>query len=106
VPERDIGRYARARAFPIIPCRLCGSQPNLQRKAIARMLTEWDRQSPGRVDAIFTAICNVGVSHLADPAAFDFAGLRVDEASDPAAGRPEPAVRPLRAGARQSGLPS
>ena len=106
VPERDIERYARARAFPIIPCRLCGSQPNLQRKAIGRMLAEWDRQSPGRVDAIFTAICNVSVSHLADPSAFDFAGLRVDEAADLTAGRAEPAVRPLRAGTRQSFVPS
>jgi len=75
VPEREIERYARARAFPIIPCTLCGSQPNLQRVAIAKMLADWDRASPGRVDSIFTAICNVQTSHLADPAAFDFAGL-------------------------------
>jgi len=75
VPEREIERYARARGFPIIPCTLCGSQPNLQRQAIARMLAEWDRESPGRVDSIFTAICNVEASHLADPAAFDFRAL-------------------------------
>jgi tRNA 2-thiocytidine biosynthesis protein TtcA len=75
VPERDIARYARARAFPIIPCTLCGSQPNLQREAIARMLAEWERASPGRVDSIFSAICNVDASHLADARAFDFAGL-------------------------------
>ncbi len=75
VPEREIARYARARQFPIIPCTLCGSQPNLQREAIARMLAEWDRQSPGRVDSIFTALCNVETAHLADPAAFDFAAL-------------------------------
>jgi tRNA 2-thiocytidine biosynthesis protein TtcA len=75
VPERDIARYARARNFPIIPCTLCGSQPNLQRAAIGRMLEEWDRASPGRVDSIFSALCNVEPSHLADPAAFDFAGL-------------------------------
>ncbi len=75
VPERDIARYARARAFPIIPCTLCGSQPNLQREAIARMLADWERESPGRIDSIFTALCNVEPSHLADPAAFDFAGL-------------------------------
>jgi tRNA 2-thiocytidine biosynthesis protein TtcA len=78
VPEREIERYARARGFPIIPCRLCGSQPNLQREAIARMLDGWEREQPGRVDSIFTAICNVVPSHLADPAAFDFASLRVD----------------------------
>src|SRR5918995_1868654 len=75
VPESDIARYARARNFPIIPCTLCGSQPNLQREAIARMLADWDRASPGRVDSIFTALCNVEASHLADPSAFDFAAL-------------------------------
>ncbi len=75
VPEREIARYARARGFPIIPCTLCGSQPNLQREAIARMLADWDRESPGRVDSIFTALCNVEPSHLADPGAFDFAAL-------------------------------
>jgi tRNA 2-thiocytidine biosynthesis protein TtcA len=75
VPERDIARYARARRFPIIPCTLCGSQPNLQREAIARMLAEWERASPGRVDSIFSALRNVEPSHLADPATFDFAGL-------------------------------
>jgi tRNA 2-thiocytidine biosynthesis protein TtcA len=75
VPERDIARYARARGFPIIPCTLCGSQPNLQRVAIRRMLADWERDHPGRVDSIFTAVCNVDPSHLADPRAFDFAGL-------------------------------
>ncbi len=75
VPEREIARYARAREFPIIPCSLCGSQPNLQREAVARMLADWERASPGRVESIFSAICNVETSHLADPGAFDFAGL-------------------------------
>jgi tRNA 2-thiocytidine biosynthesis protein TtcA len=75
VPERDIERYARARNFPIIPCTLCGSQPNLQREVIGRMLKEWERQYPGRIDSIFTALCNVSASHLADPRAFDFQGL-------------------------------
>ncbi len=78
VTERDIERYARARAFPIIPCRLCGSQPNLQREAVARMLRDWEREHPGRVESIFSAICKVEASHLADPAAFDFAGLERD----------------------------
>lgn len=81
VPEREIERYARARQFPIIPCTLCGSQPNLQREAIARMLAAWDRESPGRVDSIFSALCNVEPAHLADPVAFDFAAL---ERSPPA----------------------
>jgi tRNA 2-thiocytidine biosynthesis protein TtcA len=83
VPEREIARYARARRFPVIPCTLCGSQPNLQREAVARMLEAWERASPGRVDSIFTALCNVEPSHLADPSAFDFAGL---ERSPPAGG--------------------
>jgi len=75
VPEREIARYARARGYPIIPCTLCGSQPNLQREAIARMLEDWERANPGRVESIFNALCNVEPSHLADPDAFDFAGL-------------------------------
>ena len=84
VPEREIVRYARARAFPIIPCTLCGSQPNLQRKAIARMLAAWEKESPGRIDSIFHGICNVSVSQLADPGAFDFASLaRTKLADDP-----------------------
>jgi len=75
VPERDIARYARAREFPIIPCTLCGSQPNLQRAAVARMLAEWERATPGRIESIFNAMRHVETSHLADPAAFDFAAL-------------------------------
>jgi tRNA 2-thiocytidine biosynthesis protein TtcA len=83
VAERDIERYARARDFPLIPCTLCASQPNLQREWVARMLAAWEREHPGRVEAIFTAICNVSVSHLADPASFDFAALEVTEAPGP-----------------------
>jgi tRNA 2-thiocytidine biosynthesis protein TtcA len=75
VPEREIERYARARRFPIIPCRLCGSQDNLQRVAVKRMLAEWEREFPGRTETIFSALRNVSVSQLADPSAFDFAGL-------------------------------
>jgi tRNA 2-thiocytidine biosynthesis protein TtcA len=75
VPEREIDRYARAREFPIIPCKLCGSQDNLQRVAVKRMLAEWERDFPGRTETIFSAMRNVATSHLADPAAFDFAGL-------------------------------
>jgi len=75
VPEREIERYARAREFPIIPCRLCGSQDNLQRVAVKRMLMEWEREFPGRTETIFSAMRNVAPSHLADPAAFDFTGL-------------------------------
>ena len=75
VPEREIDRYARARQFPIIPCKLCGSQENLQRVQVKQMIAEWERQFPGRTETIFSALRNVSLSHLADPAAFDFAGL-------------------------------
>jgi tRNA 2-thiocytidine biosynthesis protein TtcA len=75
VPEREIDRYARARQFPIIPCKLCGSQENLQRVQVKKMLAEWEREFPGRTETIFSALRNVSPSHLADPATFDFAGL-------------------------------
>jgi tRNA 2-thiocytidine biosynthesis protein TtcA len=75
VPERDIARYARAREFPIIPCTLCGSQSNLQREVIGRMLTSWEREFPGRIESIFAALRDVQPSQLADPNLFDFLGL-------------------------------
>jgi tRNA 2-thiocytidine biosynthesis protein TtcA len=86
VPEREIDRYARARQFPIIPCRLCGSQENLQRVQVKKMLAEWEREFPGRTETIFSAMRNVSTSHLADPAAFDFAGLDALRAAAGAAG--------------------
>ncbi len=55
VPEREIDRYARARRFPIIPCKLCGSQENLQRVQVKKMLAEWEREHPGRTETIFSA---------------------------------------------------
>jgi tRNA 2-thiocytidine biosynthesis protein TtcA len=84
IAERDIARYARARAFPIIPCDLCGSQPNLQRAAIKRMLAAWEREQPGRSESILSALRHVEAAHLADTRLFDFAGLR----GQPAAGAP------------------
>jgi tRNA 2-thiocytidine biosynthesis protein TtcA len=75
VAERDVARYARAREFPIIPCRLCGSQETLQRKAVKRMLAEWEREYPGRTEAIFSSLRNVVPSHLADTSLHDFAAL-------------------------------
>jgi tRNA 2-thiocytidine biosynthesis protein TtcA len=75
VPERLIARYATARAFPIIPCTLCGSQPNMQRVAVKNMLLKWEQEFPGRIEAIFSSICNVSGSQLADPKLFDFIGL-------------------------------
>ncbi len=73
--ESDIARLAAAREYPIIPCNLCGSQPNLQRQAIKQMLAEWERSSPGRTRTIFRSLMNVAPSQLCDPALFDFAGL-------------------------------
>ncbi|MFO7304176.1 MAG: tRNA 2-thiocytidine(32) synthetase TtcA [Gammaproteobacteria bacterium] len=78
VSEQDIARYARARAFPLIPCSLCGSQENLQRAEIKKMLREWERAYPGRTEAIFSSICNVVPSHLADGKVYDFRSLSAD----------------------------
>ncbi len=75
VAEGDIARYARGRAFPLIPCRLCGSQPNMQRVAVKKMLAEWERGFPGRIESIASALRSVEVGHLGDPRHFDFAGL-------------------------------
>jgi tRNA 2-thiocytidine biosynthesis protein TtcA len=75
VAEADIERYARAREFPLIPCTLCGSQENMQRAEIKKMLHEWEQKYPGRTEAIFSSVRNVVPSHLADTAAFDFASL-------------------------------
>ena len=77
--ESDIAEYARERAFPIIPCNLCGSQENLQRKAIGRMLQEWEAQHPGRCETIFRALGHVVPSQLADRNLFDFAALGARE---------------------------
>ena len=76
VSERDIARYATAHEFPIIPCNLCGSQQNLQRTAVKKMLAEWERDYPGRVESLLTALRNVEPAHLADTSLFDFAGLQ------------------------------
>ena len=85
IAERDIARYARGMRFPLIPCRLCGSQPNLQRTAIKRMLSAWEREHPGRVQSIFSALQHVEPGTLADPRRFDFAGLRALAGEPPAA---------------------
>ena len=64
VPEKDLIRWAEARQFPIIPCTLCGSQENLQRKQVGNLLRDWDRQFPGRLENMLTALQNVVPSHL------------------------------------------
>ena len=73
--EADIEAYAAARRFPIIPCKLCGSQENLQRQTIKTMLRAWEKQAPGRLDTIFASLRNVTPSHLADTRLFDFINL-------------------------------
>ena len=88
--EKDIERYANACAFPLIPCELCGSQDNLQRKAIKSMLRAWDGQFPGRLETIFSAVQNVAPSQLGDRALFDFEGMRTQGLSaDMSLERPE-----------------
>ncbi len=83
VRERDLARYAEACAFPIIPCTLCGSQENLQRRQVAEMLREWEKRHPGRVESIFNAMANVVPTHLLDRRLQDFSAVR-------ATLRPEP----------------
>ena len=77
--ESDLIALAELKQFPIIPCNLCGSQTGLQRNAVKDMLKQWERQFPGRIDAIFGAIKNVAPSQLADTELFDFAGLTQGE---------------------------
>jgi tRNA 2-thiocytidine biosynthesis protein TtcA len=76
--ERDIERFAEHRAYPIIPCNLCGSQDNLQRQVVKEMLRSWDRETPGRVENIARSLRHVVPSHLGDRDLFDFVSLRTD----------------------------
>ncbi|MDR6177637.1 MULTISPECIES: tRNA 2-thiocytidine(32) synthetase TtcA [unclassified Pseudomonas] len=81
--EKDIEAYAVLREFPIIPCNLCGSQENLQRKVVKEMLLEWERKTPGRTEIMFRALQNVVPSQLADRELFDFASLKIDDSATP-----------------------
>lgn len=81
--ETDIERFAVFKAFPIIPCNLCGSQENLQRQAIKQMLRDWDKQFPGRSENIFASLSRVSPSQLADRDLYDFESLELDR-SEPA----------------------
>lgn len=74
--EKDIIKFAEAKQFPIIPCNLCGSQPNLQRRLVGDMLRDWDKCYPGRLETMFTAMQNIVPSHLADVSLFDFKSIR------------------------------
>ncbi len=82
-PEKDLAAWAQHRGFPIIPCNLCGSQPNLQRAQINEMLRDWDKRHPGRIETMFRALADVVPSHLMDAKLYDFAGLKPS-------GHPEP----------------
>ena len=75
VREDDIAQYAEAKAFPIIPCNLCGSQENLQRKQVKKMMDAWERESPGRIETIARALGDIRPSQLSDPKLFDFLAL-------------------------------
>ena len=77
VREDDIAQYAEAKAFPIIPCNLCGSQENLQRKQVKKMMDAWERESPGRIETIARALGDIRPSQLSDPKLFDFLALGV-----------------------------
>ncbi|WP_244516150.1 tRNA 2-thiocytidine(32) synthetase TtcA [Halomonas daqiaonensis] len=78
--EADIAEFARLMDFPIIPCNLCGSQPNLQRQVVKEMLAEWEKSHPGRLESMFKAVTKVAPSQLADRELFDFAGLEEKQA--------------------------
>ena len=90
--EADIAAHAKAMAFPIIPCDLCGSQDNLQRKQVQKMMAAWEDETPGRLDQIARALARVEPSQLADPKLFDFLGL----------GARHEAVLPVQVGTRAS----
>jgi tRNA 2-thiocytidine biosynthesis protein TtcA len=73
--EEEIAKFAELKQFPIIPCNLCGTQENMQRQAIKKMLNDWGRQYPGRLDVLFRSITNVAPSHLLDTGLYDFHSL-------------------------------
>jgi len=82
VAEKDLSAWAAHRGFPIIPCSLCGSQENLQRQEIKRMVHAWERQYPGRTETMFTALQNVVPSHLMDATRYDFKGIKITGVAD------------------------
>jgi tRNA 2-thiocytidine biosynthesis protein TtcA len=81
--EADLEEWARVREFPIIPCNLCGSQPNLQRQVVKQMLNDWEKRFPGRIETLFRSLANVVPSHLMDARLFDFAHLAASGEPDP-----------------------
>jgi tRNA 2-thiocytidine biosynthesis protein TtcA len=81
--EADLAAWADARQFPIIPCNLCGSQPNLQRTQVKQMLKEWQKRYPGRIETLFRSLANIVPSHLMDTQLHDFRNLSATGAPDP-----------------------
>ena len=84
VAETDLERYAEHQRFPIIPCTLCGNQEGLQRAQIKSMIRDWERQYPGRIDNMFTAMGNIVPSHMMDRNLYPFASLQATGVADPA----------------------
>jgi tRNA 2-thiocytidine biosynthesis protein TtcA len=108
VAEKDSARWAQHRNFPIIPCNLCGSQENLQRKQIGEMLRDWEKRFPGRIENMSNALQNVVPSHLLDGALYDFKNARAtgvaDENGDKAFDTEEFAALPTQARSIPIGL--
>jgi len=104
VAEPELERWAAHRQFPIIPCTLCGSQENLQRVQMKKMLREWERLQPGRLDNIFTAMGNIVPSHMMDRKLYPFTTLQTTGVADPQGDRAfdddedcgPPAASPIR----------
>lgn len=80
--EKDIQKFSNAMNFPIIPCNLCGSQENLERQNIKKMLNNWERKNPGRISNIFKSLTNAEPSHLADNNLLNFKDLKTDNSSE------------------------
>jgi tRNA 2-thiocytidine biosynthesis protein TtcA len=78
--EEDIAAFSDMMAFPILPCDLCGSQDNLQRKIVGEMITEWERRRPGTKASMLAALQNVRPSHLLDARLWK--SLGIDAASE------------------------
>jgi tRNA 2-thiocytidine biosynthesis protein TtcA len=97
VEEADLEAFAELRAFPIIPCDLCGSQEHLQRKQVKAMLREWEKRHPGRLDTLFNALGNVAPSHLLDRTLFDFTAPPRERTTPEAVAIPFPVRRARRA---------
>ncbi|HUY01710.1 MAG TPA: tRNA 2-thiocytidine(32) synthetase TtcA, partial [Rhodocyclaceae bacterium] len=81
--EQDLAAWAEERQFPIIPCDLCGSQEQLQRKQVKELLRDWEKRHPGRIQSIFRSLQNVVPSHLADGRLYDFAGIAAHGQANP-----------------------